>query len=81
MITWEAYEGEVHGYNDEGAEVVTIGALQDRAACAKWNEPYRPGRAWSVLNEENETVARGRATDIRAAKTAALNVLLSRGAL
>ena len=52
-ITWEVMDDKsVQGYTYDGEEI-TIDALQDRGQAAKWNEPYRAGRAWTVYNAAN----------------------------
>ena len=71
IVEWEDYEGGVIGYNADWDPVVEVDALQDRAKCAKWGEPYRPGRAWSVTLEDG-TIRRGHSDNLRAAKKDAL---------
>ena len=79
-ITWEVMDDKsVLGYTYDGEEIV-INALQDRAQCAKWNEPYREGRGWTVYNAASVAIASGRSKDLREAKksaTAALTQHLS----
>lgn len=71
IVEWEDYEGGVIGYNSYGDSAVEIDALQDRAKCAKWGEPYRPGRGWSVTLEDG-TIRRGHSDNLRTAKRDAL---------
>lgn len=74
-ITWEVMDDKsVQGYTYDGEEI-TIDALQDRAQCAKWNETYRAGRAWTVYSAENTIVATGRSKDLRTAKKSATAAL------
>ncbi len=56
-ITWEVMgDKSVLGYTYEGEEII-IDALQDRAQCVKWNEPYREGRGWTVYNAASVTAS------------------------
>ena len=74
-ITWEVMDDKsVLGYTYDGEEIV-INALQDRAQCAKWNEPYRAGRSWTVYNAASVAVASGRSKDLREAKKSATAAL------
>ena len=74
-ITWEVMDDKsVQGYTYDGEEI-TIDALQDRAQCAKWNEPYREGRGWTVYNAASVAVASGRSKDLREAKKSATAAL------
>ena len=74
-ITWEVMDDKsVQGYTYDGEEI-TIDALQDRGQAAKWNEPYREGRSWTVYNAASVAVASGRSKDLREAKKKATAAL------
>lgn len=74
-ITWDVLDDKtVLGYTYEGEEII-IDALQDRAHAAKWNEPYRAGRGWTVYSAASIAIASGRSTDLRAAKKSAVAAL------
>lgn len=79
-ITWDVLDDKsVLGYTYAGEEII-IDALQDRGQAAKWNEPYREGRGWTVYNAASVAIASGRSKDLREAKkmaTAALTQHLS----
>lgn len=70
-IEWENYEGETHGYNDAGDEVIDISARTRRN---KWGESDSNIRSWTVMHDGN-IAAKGRADGLRNAKREALAVL------
>ena len=73
-ITWEVMDDKsVQGYTYDGEEII-IDALQDRGQAAKWNEPYREGRGWTVY-VASVAVASGRSKDLREAKKIATAAL------
>ena len=74
-ITWDVMDDKsVMGYTYDGEEII-IDALQDRGQAAKWNEPYRAGRGWTVYNADSVAVASGRSKDLREAKKTATAAL------
>lgn len=67
-------EGGLEALDSQGQQVIEIFALQDRDKCAKWGERYTPGREWCVFDATGDTVARGRSSNIRAAKRQAMAI-------
>ena len=74
VTEWADYEGAAYGYNARGDEVIEVEALQDRAKCLKWNDPYSPGRAWHAIHEDG-TTSHGRERNVTAARKAAQDAL------
>lgn len=71
---WETYEGETHGYLDDGREI-TITA---RTHYSRWGDRDSNIREWFVHDEDNQLIAKGKADGLRAAKAAALVALMDK---
>lgn len=71
-INWETYEGETHGYDEAGNEVLWISA---RTRHNKWGDSDSNVRTWTVSDENNDIIAKGTADGLRAAKRDALAAL------
>ena len=68
---WETYEGETQAYLEDGREI-TISAA---ARYNRWGGQDSNTRTWTIVDENNRTIAQGTAEGLRAAKKAALAAL------
>jgi hypothetical protein len=68
---WETYEGETQAYLEDGREI-TISAP---TRYSRWGGQDDNTRTWTIVDDNNQIIARGTAKDLRAAKKAAIAAL------